>query len=65
MMSAPTKSTTRPWISSVRLEASSGWKIVGVEVPGRRPGDERAEEQGREEDADGGVAAEQRDGDAR
>ena len=35
--SAPTKSTTSPWIRSVRFDASSGWKIEGsrlrVDVP--------------------------------
>ncbi len=45
-MSAPTKSTTRPWISSVRFEASSGWKISGsrfrVDVPLTRAPNRRA-----------------------
>ena len=35
--SAPTKSTTSPWIIRVRLLASSGLKIAGVEVARRRP----------------------------
>ena len=61
--SAPTKSTTSPWIRSVRFEASSGWKIVGIEVAGRRAVDEAREEQRREPDADGRVAPEQRDRD--
>ena len=63
--SRPTKRITRPWISSVRFDASSGWKIDGVEVPGRRPGEECAEEQCREEGSHRCVAAEQRDRDAR
>ena len=62
--SAPTKSTTSPWISSVRFDASSGRKISGsrlrVDVPGRRA---RANSSAGEADADRLVAAEQRDGD--
>ena len=61
---APTKSTTSPWISSVRFDASSGWKISGSRFRVEVPVSERAEEERREADADGGVAAEQRDGDA-
>ena len=56
--SAPTKSTTRPWMISVRLLARSGRKTVGVEIPRRGPRQERAEEQRREEDADRAVPAE-------
>ena len=45
--SAPMKSRMSPWIINVRLPASSGGKIVRIEVPRRGAGEERAEEQGR------------------
>ena len=62
--SAPTKSSTSAWIISVRLPASCGGKTDRVEAARRRAVDERAEEERGEADADRGVAAEQRDGDA-
>ena len=60
----PTNSTTRPWIRSVRFDASSGWKISGsrfrVDVPVRSAPKRSAARP----DADRRVAAEQRDRDA-
>ena len=64
MRSAPTNSTISPWMMSVRLDASSGGKISGSRFRVDVPVCERGEEERGEADADGGVPAEQRDGDA-
>ena len=45
--SALTTSTTRPWMIVVRFAASSGSKIVGIEVALRGAADQRAEQQRR------------------
>ena len=63
-MSAPTKSTIRPWIMQRQVAGELRLEDLRVEVPGRRAVDERAEEERGEGDADGRVPAEQRDGDA-
>ena len=62
-MSAPTNRTTRPWIRSVRFEASSGWKISGSRLRVDVPVTSAPKSSAAKPDADRRVAAEQRDRD--